>query len=163
MTPAKYQAALSGQSAIAKKVLEMVPIQEAWSRTEIAGHLLRVTKSSPDAAVIDGCLGKLKASGLIREASRGRYQRIEVREKEVVKVPISEATLAAVVAVEERAVAPIEILSKLSERARSLATQVVMLASDIETAALTIEQSNAENAANLEKLRQLQSLLKSLS
>lgn len=78
-------------------------------------------------------------------------------------MPISEATLVAVSAVEEKTVAPIEILSKLSERARSLATQVVMLASDIETAALTIEQSNAENAANLEKLRQLQSLLKSLS
>ncbi|KVF22927.1 hypothetical protein [Burkholderia cepacia] len=162
MTPAKYHAALNGLSAIAKKVLEMVPIQEAWSRPEIAGHLLRVTKSSPDAAVIDGCLGRLKDSGLIREVSRGRYQRIAVREREVLKVPeqkSSEATVAA----EPQAILPIEILSHLAERTRSLATQIVMLASDIETAALTIEQGNAENAANLEKLRQLQSLLKSLA
>ncbi|MCA8430054.1 hypothetical protein [Burkholderia seminalis] len=162
MTPAKYQAALSGQSAIAKKVLEMVPIQEAWSRAEIAGHLLRVTKSSPDPAVIEGCLGRLKDSGLIREPSRGRYQRVEVREREVLQVPVqkSEITIAPP---EVQAALPIEILAKLSERARSLATELVMLASDIETAALTIEQDNAENAANLEKLRQFQSLLKSLA
>ncbi|RQV20645.1 hypothetical protein DF039_12455 [Burkholderia cenocepacia] len=162
MTPAKYHAALSGLSAIAKKVLEMVPIQEAWSRSEIAGHLLRVTKSSPDAAVIDGCLGRLKDSGLIREASRGRYQRIEVREREVLKVP-EQKSEEAVAATEPQAILPIEILSQLAERTRGLATQIVMLASDIETAALTIEQGNAENAANLEKLRQLQSLLKSLA
>ncbi|VWC78694.1 MULTISPECIES: hypothetical protein [Burkholderia] len=162
MTPAKYHAALSGLSAIAKKVLEMVPIQEAWSRSEIAGHLLRVTKSSPDAAVIDGCLGRLKDSGLIREASRGRYQRIEVREREVLKVP-EQKSAEAIVATEPQAILPIEILSQLAERTRALATQIVILASDIETAALTIEQGNAENAANLEKLRQLQSLLKSLA
>ncbi|AXK61521.1 hypothetical protein [Burkholderia sp. IDO3] len=162
MTPAKYHAAFSGLSAIAKKVLEMVPIQEAWSRSEIAGHLLRVTKSSPDAAVIDGCLGRLKDSGLIREASRGRYQRIEVREREVLKVPEQKST-EAIVATEPQAILPIEILSQLADRTRALATQIVMLASDIETAALTIEQGNAENAANLEKLRQLQSLLKSLA
>ncbi|MBU9550390.1 hypothetical protein KTE50_17775 [Burkholderia multivorans] len=167
MTPAKYQAALSGLSAIAKKVLEMVPIQEAWSRSEIAGHLLRVTKSSPDAAVIDGCLGRLKDSGLIREASRGRYQRVEVREREVLKVPELKLTSSrpeqATAALDEQSILPIEILSKLAERARAVATELVMLASDIETAALTIEQGNAENAANLEKLRQFQSLLKSLA
>ncbi|VWD12513.1 MULTISPECIES: hypothetical protein [Burkholderia] len=162
MTPAKYQAALSGLSAIAKKVLEMVPIQEAWSRSEIAGHLLRVTKSSPDTAVIDGCLGRLKDSGLIREASRGRYQRIEVREREVLKVP-EQKSAETIAATEPQEILPIEILSQLAERTRALATQIVILASDIETAALTIEQGNAENAANLEKLRQLQSLLKSLA
>ncbi|WP_175786358.1 hypothetical protein [Burkholderia cenocepacia] len=162
MTPAKYTAALSGLSAIARKVLEMVPIQEAWSRAEIAGHLLRVTKSSPDAAVIDGCLGRLKDSGLIREPSRGRYQRIEVREREVLKVPVHKPEEAGAAPVEQ-SILPIEILSKLAERARTVATELVMLASDIETAALTIEQGNAENVANLEKLRQFQSLLKSLA
>ncbi|RQS85156.1 hypothetical protein DF032_01860 [Burkholderia seminalis] len=99
---------------------------------------------------------------MIREPSRGRYQRVEVREREVLQVPVqkSEITIAPP---EVQAVLPIEILAKLSERARSLATELVMLASDIETAALTIEQGNAENAANLEKLRQFQSLLKSLA
>ncbi|MCA8226185.1 hypothetical protein [Burkholderia vietnamiensis] len=162
MTPAKYQAALSGLSTIAKKVLDMVPIQDAWSRSEIAGHLLRVTKSSPDAAVIDGCLGRLKDAGLIREPSRGRYQRVEVREREVLKVPVQKPE-EAVNAPVEQPILPIEILSKLAERARTVATELVMLASDIETAALTIEQGNAENAASLEKLRQFQSILKSLA
>jgi len=43
-----------------------------------------------------------------------------------------------------------------------MATAMIVLASDIETAALTIEQGNAESNANLDKLRQLQALLKSL-
>lgn len=161
MTPAKYQSALSAQSAIAKKVLEMVPIQQAWSRNEIASHLRRVTKSSPDVAVLDGCLVRLKDAGLIRERSVGLYQRVEIREREVLHVA-AEIKGDPQKAVDEPAKSPIDILSSLSERARSMATAMIVLASDIETAALTIEQGNAESNANLDKLRQLQALLKSL-
>lgn len=162
MTPAKYQSALNAQSAIAKKVLEMVPIQDAWSRSEIASHLRRVTKSSPDVAVLDGCLVRLKDAGLIRERQTGLYQRVEVREREVLHVAIETKTEPKGVT-GALAKSPIDILSGLAERARSLATSVVVLASDIETAALTIEQGNAESNANLDKLRQLQALLKSLA
>jgi hypothetical protein len=163
MTPAKYQSALSAQSAIAKKVLEMVPIQDTWSRNEIASHLRRVTKSSPDVAVLDGCLARLKDAGLIREhGQRGLYQRVEIREREIVQVPTVKPVESSAPAMES-AKSPIDILSGLSERARSLATSIVILASDIETAALTIEQGSAESNANLEKLRQLQALLKSLA
>jgi hypothetical protein len=162
MTPAKYQSALNSQSAIAKKVLEMVPIQEAWSRNEIASSLRRVTKSSPDVAVLDGCLIRLKDVGLIRERQPGLYQRVEIREREVLHVAAEMKGETKDVA-NAPAKSPIDILSGLSERARAMATSIVMLASDIETAALTIEQGNAESNANLEKLRQLQALLKSLA
>ncbi|MDR6447464.1 hypothetical protein J2794_003580 [Paraburkholderia terricola] len=162
MTPAKYQSALNSQSAIAKKVLEMVPIQDAWSRSEIASHLRRVTKSSPDVAVLDGCLVRLKDAGLIRERQTGFYQRVEIREREVLHVATETKTELNGDA-GAPAKSPIDILSGLAERARSLATSVVVLASDIETAALTIEQGNAESNANLDKLRQLQALLKSLA
>ncbi|PQV50991.1 hypothetical protein [Paraburkholderia sp. BL21I4N1] len=162
MTPAKYQSALNAQSAIAKKVLEMVPIQEAWSRNEIASNMRRVTKSSPDVAVLDGCIARLKDAGLIRERQTGLYQRVEIREREIIQVATAKAVESGSLAVES-AKSPIDILSSLSERARQLATSIVMLASDIETAALTIEQGSAESNANLEKLRQLQALLKSLS
>ncbi|WP_176079335.1 hypothetical protein [Paraburkholderia tropica] len=162
MTPSKYQAALSGQTGIARKVLDMVPIQEAWTRAEIATAMKRVTKSSPDVAVLDGCLARLKDAGLIRERAAGQYQRIEVREKEAVIV----AT--AIVAnpgpkLAEQPAAPIDILAGLSSRVREMATQMVMLASDIETAALTIEQANESNSGELGKLRQLRELLTSLA
>lgn len=189
MTPAKYQSALNSQSAIAKKVLEMVPIQEAWSRNEIASNLRRVTKSSPDVAVLDGCLIRLKDAGLIRERQTGLYQRVEIREREVLHVA-TETKIKTQVAADGRtfiagmgigvdntggtvehcasasasmpAKSPIDILSALSERVRAAATSMLVLASDIETAALTIEQTNAESNANVDKLRQLQALLKSL-
>lgn len=162
MTPAKYQSALTAQSAIAKKVLEMVPIQEAWSRNEIASNMRRITKSSPDVAVLDGCLARLKDAGLVRERQTGLYQRVEIREREIIQVPTAKPVGSSAPAVES-VKSPIDILSSLSERARQLATSIVMLASDIETAALTIEQGSAESNANLEKLRQLQALLKSLA
>ncbi|MFM0210431.1 hypothetical protein PQQ96_23800 [Paraburkholderia sediminicola] len=161
MTPAKYQSALNAQSAIAKKVLEMVPIQEAWSRNEIASNLRRVTKSSPDVAVLDGCLVRLKDAGLIRERQTGLYQRVEIREREVLHVA-TEISVEHIEVVSAPAKSPIDILSALSERVRTVATSMLVLASDIETAALTIEQANAESNANVDKLRQLQALLKSL-
>ncbi|WP_321953124.1 hypothetical protein [Paraburkholderia bannensis] len=162
MTPAKYQAALCGQSAIARKVLEIVPIKEAWSRTEIAATLKRVTKSTPDTAVIDGCLARLKDAGLIRERSAGVYQRIEIREKEAAIVATAIEVKPRLQANEQPA-APIDVLGRLSSRVRELATQMVVLASDIETAALTIEQANESSSDEIGKLRQLRDVLKSLA
>ncbi|MBB3256884.1 hypothetical protein [Paraburkholderia sp. WP4_3_2] len=162
MTPAKYQAALSAQTGIARKVLDMVPIQDAWTRAEIAGAMKRVTKSTPDVAVLEGCLARLKDAGLIRERGAGQYQRVEVREKEV---PIVSTVIVANPGpkLAEQSASPIDVLARLAERARSMATQIVVLASDIETAALTIEQGNAESAAEAAKLRQLKDLLKGIA
>lgn len=162
MTPAKYQAALSAQNGIARKVLDMVPIQEAWSRAEIAGAMKRVTKSTPDVAVLEGCLARLKDAGLIRERGTGQYQRVEVREKEAVIVETAIVGNPGPKLAEPPA-APIDVLGRLSARVREMATQMVMLASDIETAALTIEQANESNSGELGKLRQLRELLTSLA
>lgn len=162
MTPAKYQAALSAQSGIARKVLDMVPIQEAWSRAEIAGAMKRVTKSTPDVAVLEGCLARLKDAGLIRERGTGQYQRVEVREKEAVIVANAFVADPGPKLAEQPAT-PIDVLGRLSARVREMATQMVMLASDIETAALTIEQANESNSGELGKLRQLRELLTSLA
>ncbi|WP_430228020.1 hypothetical protein [Paraburkholderia tropica] len=162
MTPAKYQAALSAQSGIARKVLDMVPIQEAWSRAEIAGAMKRVTKSTPDVAVLEGCLARLKDAGLIRERGTGQYQRVEVREKEAVIVANAFVANPGPKLAEQPAT-PIDVLGRLSARMREMAAQMVMLASDIETAALTIEQANESNSGELGKLRQLRELLTSLA
>ncbi|MDR5802344.1 hypothetical protein [Caballeronia sp. LZ001] len=162
MTPARFQAALSGQSAIAKKVLEMVPKQDAWSRNEIAMHLRRVTKSSPDVAVLDGCLLRLQEAGLVREKFKGRFQRVEVREKEsMVTVAAKQIESSSAGSVPSHSV--LDILSALSGRARKLAGDLTELASDVETAALTIEQRQAQDSADLAKLRQFQALFKSLA
>lgn len=161
LTPAKYHAALSGQTGIARKVLDMVPIQEAWTRSEIAAAMKRVTKSTPDVAVLDGCLARLKDAGLIRERGAGQYQRIEVREKEAANVATAIVANPGQNVVEQPAT-PIDILARLSSRVRDLATAMVVLASDIETAALTIEQGSADSNAELDKLRQLRAALKGL-
>lgn len=62
---------------------------------------------------------------------------------------------------------PIEILGELSGEVVALADEfsgrLKKLAAKIEEAALTIEQEREANVENLGKLRQLQSILKSLS
>lgn len=62
---------------------------------------------------------------------------------------------------------PIEILGELSDEVVALADEfgarLKKLAAKIEEAALTIEQEREANVENLGKLRQLQSILKSLS
>lgn len=61
---------------------------------------------------------------------------------------------------------PLEILGNLSSQIAALAddfsTRLKQLAAQVEEAALTIEQEQEGNAQSLEKLKQLQSILKSL-
>ena len=171
MTPSRYQANLNGQTSVARKVFELVPIKEAWTPIEIVAALNRATKSSMDFKVLTGCLNTLKESGLVREPTRGHFQRVEVKEKEermvdfnarpivTPKSPVSAAAPAPAPA----AKSPIEILSEISGRLVGVNAEIKRIASDIETAALVIEEGMAANEENLGKLRQLQSILKSLS
>jgi len=162
MTPARFQSVFSGQSTVAKKIFEMVPIQEAWAPVQISSALTRVTKSTVDRRVLDGCLTALKDAGLIKEPRRGEFQRIEVREKEEAKVPKTEvATFVGTIASTPKS--PIAILSTIAARLGAVNDEVKKIASDIETAALVIEEDMTENEENLGKLRQLQSILKSLA
>ncbi|MDW3683930.1 hypothetical protein RA280_19710 [Cupriavidus sp. CV2] len=158
MTPGKAEAKLRGQSAIAKKVFEMVPIQEAWSCNQILAALHRVTRSSMDYQIMQGCLVALKAAGLVREPKGGLFQRAEIKEKAEDKMAnVTEAGEAAVQASGRGAKkSAIEILSGIASHLR-------MIASDIETAAIVIDEGIAEKDENLGKLKQLQSLLKSLT
>lgn len=168
MTPSRYQANLNGQTSVARKVFELVPIKEAWTALEIVAALNRATKSSMDFKVLQGCLNTLKESGLVREPKRGHFQRVEVKEKAEEKMvdfnarPIVTPRLP-VSAPSVPAKTPIEILSEISGRLVGVNAEIKRIASDIETAALVIEEGMAANEENLGKLRQLQSILKSLS
>ncbi|MCY0854320.1 hypothetical protein [Cupriavidus sp. D39] len=159
MTPGKVEAKLRGQTTIAKKVFEMVPIQEAWSCNQILAALHRVTRSSMDYQIMQGCLVALKGAGLVREPKGGLFQRAEIKEKAEDKMA-NAADKAVEVAVQAAASgakkSPIEILAGIASHLR-------MIASDIETAAIVIEEGIAEKDENLGKLKQLQSILKSLS
>lgn len=67
LTPAQHQSKLQSVSSVARKVLEAVPISEAWRSASIREELHRMTDSTIDAHTINGCLATLVKTGLVSE------------------------------------------------------------------------------------------------
>ena len=79
MTPGKLQKILQGQTALARKVFEVVPIKEAWPASQIRHSLKEVERSNADLHTVRGCLATLREIGLVREPEPGCFQRHAVR------------------------------------------------------------------------------------
>ena len=159
MNSTKQQQKLSGQSSIAQKIYQFVPINEAWTAAEIAQSLSRTTSSHVDVRVLMGCLEKLVDVGLIRELSGKRFQRMSISTKEPKQV--SETTNhqpapQPKAQVPEVPVSAIDMLAGIAQKMRGMA-------SDIENAALYIEESKSKSDEDVQKLRQLQALLKGIA
>lgn len=75
MTPARQQQLLQNQSSLARKVYEAVPTIEPWAASRIKSAL----DGNHAFAVISGVLADLKKQGLIKEVSRLRFIRVEVK------------------------------------------------------------------------------------
>ena len=176
MTPAKIAGLLQGQTSIARKLFEFVPIAEEWTEFQIASEMRRVTGSAPDLKVARGCLRDLADSGLIRRRN-DQFRRAAAPDK----TPQKEAEMPAAKAIttlhlkpapkaaglpDQAAASPIEILGDIAGSivalSKGVAEQLQQLASRVEEAAIQIEQGQEANAANLQKLKQLQQLLRSL-
>ena len=75
MTPARQQQLLQNQTSLARKVYEAVPTIEPWAASRIRSSL----DGNHPFAVISGVLADLKKQGLIKEVSRLRFIRVEVK------------------------------------------------------------------------------------
>jgi hypothetical protein len=151
---ARQRVLLSSQTAVAKKVFELVPIQEAWTAQEIQGALQRATRSSMDFRLLGGCLNTLKDAGLVAEPKPGHFERVKLREANTTMGKTFEPLVPLVLTRPKTASA--EMLTELAGRARQLAD-------DLDAAANAINEESEQNAASLKTLAQLQGLLKSLN
>ncbi|WP_454737617.1 hypothetical protein [Cupriavidus necator] len=150
ISSARQELLLRGQTAIARKVFELVPIQDAWESKQIHVALQRTTRCSMDYRVLQGCLRALRESGLVFEPKNGLYQRTTLRKAmPTTHMNGTEPT-------RQPPTSAIELLTELSERARQLAQ-------DIDAAAAVIAEEAAQKEESLRKLVQLQSILKSLA
>ncbi len=165
MKVAKFEQLVQGQTGIAKKVYECVPIMDSWSTSEIANYMKTKTGSMADIRIVQGCLNTLVESGLIRNEGRNHYKRIPVEDKpkEVLKMKIVQP-----VKIEEKPTntAAIDLLGSIASEVSAMAVEInaklKRIAKSIEDAALTVESERENSHESVEKLRQLQSLLKSL-
>lgn len=155
MTPERQRQKLAGQSSIACKVFEHVPIGDEWSPAQVAKDLHRATGSVMDMHVLKGCLMKLKDAGLVRMSTLGAFRR------EPVAFPSPPAGIKAMkelnaAASPEPAVSAIDLLAGVAKTLRAAAAE-------IEAAAIAIEEARAEDDCELQKFKQLQALLKGLA
>lgn len=155
MTPDKQRQKLASQTNIAQKIFTFVPIQEAWSAGQIAQAMGRATGSKVDTKTVGGCLRCLIDAGLVKTPCVAVFQRVPVTAAAQIIIKKEKATVTAPTTTSAPASA-IDLLAGIAKTLRAVA-------SDIETAALAIEEGQAKNAEEVKKLHQLQALLKGLA
>lgn len=168
MNESRQQQILAGQSSIAQKVFGYVPIQTSWSSHEIHGAVSAANANATGASAyaIRRALGELKDAGLVREPAGGKFQRdaaIQKPKKEQVMTQVAKQT---VVSIKKPEAGALDVLAALSGEVVSLSDEISKrmkaLAGRIEEVALSVEAEREGNAEAVGKLKQLQSLLKSL-
>lgn len=150
---------LRGQTAVARKVYDVVPLRERWNQTQIRGELERVGKSV-EHRVLAGCLSALTEAGLISNAN-GQYMREPVRPALAKTIqeqekPMSKPSVTLVAQ-------PAPAANDPFERMMSLATMLREVADKVEDVAVDVQQMLEANQGDVAKLRQLQTLLKGLA
>jgi hypothetical protein len=179
MSTARFKAVHQHITSAAKKVYEAVPINEMWTTSQIVTEMQRMGITSMDYHIAAGCINSLITSGLVCEPKRAHFTRTPIREraparttKEEVDDFVAQAIASTTIHNEPTPAmnttpakhqSPIDILGALATRASQLGDGMKRLAIDIENAALQIEEQKAVDAAALDKLKQLQSLLQSLN
>lgn len=166
MKQAKFEQLIQGHTGIAKKVYESVPIIERWSIAQIMQYMKTKTGSTADARIVHGCLNSLVDAGLIREEGKNAYARVPVEEKPkevLIMKPVAVSTNATE---PQKKVPAIDLLGGIASDVSAISVEfsarLKRIAKSIEDAALSIESERESNHESVEKLRQLQSLLKSL-
>ena len=164
MTPAKQEILMQGQTGIAKKVYDCVPIAEAWSSFQVMTAMRNMTGSTPDSRIVSGCLSSLVDAGLIKKTSRDSFQRIPVEPKTKTQEPkmAEPAKKIETPAEPKRTASPLEMLGELATEIVGVAEHMKRLASRVEDVALAVEQERESSAKSMESYRQLKALLKSL-
>lgn len=171
MNPSILQSKANNLSGILRKVLEAVPIAEAWGASAVCKELLR-TGHGADIRTVTGCLNHLLQIGLVREPRTGAFRRVamKVKTKEectamnVTPMPpnakpiVEFAPIAAATALAAAAVTDPDPIKRLY----ATIAQLRKLASEAEELVLEAEAQIDDMKSNNAKLRQLQEFLKSL-
>lgn len=165
MNSARAEALLRGMTSVAQRIYQAVPIAEAWTAAQINAELIR-GNTRIDRRVFQACLSALHDVHLIADKGQGRYQRTAIKEKPTAAIedamPIAPRAIPAPPTAAHNPTqakpqpSPLDLLGALSARLRTLADEV-------DSAALLIDAQISANQEDMAKLKQLQSLLKSMT
>jgi hypothetical protein len=169
MKESRQRQLLEGQSSVARKVFECVPIQEPWTENDIV-KAMRAAGSTIASHAVRGCLLDMVDVGLIKFPSTGYYQRVPVQPfLRLNAAPTQQPTPASQPAMptttaKKPEVTPLDLLatvateltllaSEFSERLRALSLRV-------EEVALSVAAQREADAAIIAQANQLKVLLK---
>ena len=160
MTPEKQKQKLAGQTTVAQKIFQFVPVAEEWTAMQVSQALHRATGSRVDPKVLTGCLMTMAEAGLVRATNRGLFQRAAVSQP--APTPITPAIKKA----EPMTAKTIEIAKPATASALDLLAGIAKKLGDIkqelETAALAIEEGQTKNSQEAKELAQMKAQLKAL-
>lgn len=141
--------AIHGLTGQLSKLYDAIPLQDAWTISQIHSELHR-NGSSMEYKVVHAVLNQLVDRGLVTQIKNGLYKRLHAAE---VNQPKPKSTN---MATAKKQLTPIEILAELAAKARQFANE-------LDNAAIDIEQEFQTSSAQSKKLKQLQSLLKDIA
>lgn len=154
-----FKSKIDGQSAIAKKIFEIVPIQGPQNAQWIASALRGATHRPADLNILKGCLNTLKEAGLIREPKPGYFQRdpkpVAEQKEATQEFTVADDVLPASLTLLER-------IAMQAARLRAGGLVLLDVADELETIAIEVEEQKKGDSEAAEKLRTLQSVLKGL-
>lgn len=152
MTPEKQKQKLAGQTGIAQKIFQHVPVAEEWTAAQIGQAMMRATGSRVDSKTLGGCLMTMVDSSLVRATNRGTFQRVAVSTPAKPIIATKKESYMTKNSAEPAATtSAIDLLAGFSQKLRDMAAEV-------EAAALTIEESQSKTAADVAKLKMLKEL-----
>lgn len=185
MNAARQQQLLSGNTTVARKIFEFVPITDSWNPSEIATAMKRSTGSMQDIRTIDACLRALVDSGVVVETpNRGFFRRKPVRvpdEHGVTSTHGVTSIAPPAVAIVRTAtpptpptpaveITPLETLALLAKRVRRVREMALAVSdecgeicTELEDVAIQIEQERDADRVKNAKFGELQALLKSMT
>lgn len=157
MNPNRIRRFEDGLSGVARKVLDAVPIAEAWTVHAITGEMRRATGSSYEHRLVVGCLESLKSSGLVREYSRGKFMRVCAKEgSNVLDMP-------KIIKAAENAMHKASKPMSISEMLGTLSASLLESAGMVDDIIKEFQAERAKHESEIAKLRQLQDLLKGIA
>lgn len=176
MSAARHKQVMQGQTGIARKVFEAVPIENPYNPSQIRTEMFRLGMTAPDMGILEGCLKALVEAGVCRE----HYGRVFTRapskpEPErpalhaVAAPPPQENPLPITPLPVPAERSPIDILAPIADQLRNAAEQakemsrsLKAVAESIDNAAAELEERSTVTASEINDLRQLKALLKNL-
>jgi len=166
----KIDEKLRGRSMQEQKAFAAVPIQEYWSAAQIGSAIQRACGSVMDRRTLDGCLVRLKDAGLIQSRADGTFKRTAIRDGEKKDMAenrkdddiVAKAT-DVVMSVNPKGPDMLDRMQALATNMRLHADYLQTMAAQVEEMALEIEERRETGDAEVQKLRQLKSILKELA